>query len=399
MRILQSIRSLDPAIGGTIEALKQSSLALAARGHSVEVVSLDGASDPWVKNFPTLVHALGSISGTYGYAAQLTPWLKRQRSQYDAVIVNGLWQYQSFAVWRALRDSSTPYYVFPHGMLDPWFKRTYPLKHFKKLLYWPWAEYRVLRDAAAVLFTSEEERQLARESFALYRCHEKVVNFGIASPAVDLPSAREEFFARYPRLRGRRIVLFLGRLHEKKGCDLLIESFARTCCSRNDAQPLHLVMAGPPADDEYLRRLEQLATSAFGADDASVPITFSGMLTGNVKWGALAAADVFALPSHQENFGISVVEALASGVPVLISNCVNIWREIDADHAGFVEKDDVAGTTRLLERWLAAPDEERATMRKNAKECFLRRFEIDRATESLLAVLQPSDVTKATSQT
>ena len=113
-------------------------------------------------------------------------------------------------------------------MLDPWFKRTYPLKHLKKLLYWPWGEYRVLRDAAAVLFTSEAERHLARESFSPYRCHEEVVNYGTAAPTLDLEAAREHFLARFPHLRDKRILLFLGRLAEKKGCDLLIEPSRRS---------------------------------------------------------------------------------------------------------------------------------------------------------------------------
>ena len=84
----------------------------------------------------------------------MLPWLRIHGGDYDRVIANGMWQYPSFAVWRHFAGSVTPYYVFPHGMLDPWFKRTYPIKHLKKWLYWPWAEYRILRDAAAVIFTS-----------------------------------------------------------------------------------------------------------------------------------------------------------------------------------------------------------------------------------------------------
>ena len=112
------------------------------------------------------------------------------------------------------------------------------------------------------------------------------------------------------------------------------------------------------------------------------------MLTGNRKWGAFSAADAFILPSHQENFGIAVVEALACGTPVLISNKVNIWREIAADEAGYVENDDLAGTTRLIERWLGTAPDVRAAMKGNARECFARRFEINRATDSLLEVLE-----------
>jgi len=217
----------------------------------VEIVSLDAPADPWVRGCPLSVHALGPGRGNYGYAPRFSRWIRERHAHYDAVIVQGLWQYSSFGVWRALRGTSTPYFVFPHGMLDPWFKRTYPLKHLKKLLYWPWAEYRVLRDAAAVLFTSEEERRLARESFSPYRCHELVVNYGTAAPEIDLARAREEFFDSFPQLRGRRFLLFLGRLHEKKGCELLLKAFAAQRNPVRADQSLDLVIAGPCADEAY----------------------------------------------------------------------------------------------------------------------------------------------------
>lgn len=384
MKLLRSIHTVNPALGGPIESVRQSSVALSRRGHAAEIISLDAPDDPWVRDSPVPVHALGTGHGGYGYSSRFSNWIKERRSDYDAVIVHGLWLYNSFGVWRALAGTNTPYFVFPHGMLDPWFKRTYPLKHFKKLLYWPWAEYRVLRDAAAVLFTSEEERRLARESFSLYRCHEAVVNYGTAAPEVDLETARQDFFEAYPALRRQPFFLFLGRLHEKKGCDLLIEAFGALRSSPGAVSPMHLVLAGPCADEDYLRHLKQLAAKATN-DDGS--IIFTGMLSGARKWGAFAAAETFVLPSHQENFGIAVAEALACGTPALISNQVNIWREIETARAGYVEKDDLGGTTRLLERWIATPPAEREMMRVNARECFSRSFEINRAVDSLLRVL------------
>jgi len=385
MRILRSIHTLNPAVGGPIESVKQTSAALASRGHEVEIVSLDAPTDPWVRGSVVPVHALGPGKGSYGYSPRFTPWMRERHAQYDAVIVHGIWQYSSFGVWRALRGTTTPYFVFPHGMLDPWFNRTYPLKHIKKLLYWPWAEYRVLRDAAAVLFTSDEERRLARESFSLYRCNEVVVNYGTAGPDVNLETARHDFLKGFPQLREKRFLLFLGRLHEKKGCELLIHSFAASWNSTRELQSMHLVMAGPSADEGYLLHLNHLATRAFGG--AKMPITFSGMLTGNLKWGAFGAADAFILPSHQENFGIAVVEALACGTPVLISNKVNIWRDIVNDGAGFADEDDRAGTIRLIERWVRTPASEREAMRSKARGCFERHFQIDGAVNSLLRIL------------
>ncbi len=307
------------------------------------------------------------------------PWLKERRAGYDAVVVHGIWQYNSFGVWRALHKTDPPYFVFAHGMLDPWFNRTYPLKHLKKLLRWPWAEYRVLRDARVVLFTSEEERCLARESFPHYRCHEEVVNYGTAAPEIDLPGAREEFLTAFPALRAKGFFLFLGRIHEKKGCEELLRAFAALENSSMD-----LVMAGPSADEEYLQRLKRLTNEAGCAER----ITFTGMLTGSLKWGAFAAAEAFILPSHQENFGLAIVEALACGTPVLISKQVNIWREILADGCGFAEEDDLTGIRRLLARWRETSPVQGDKMSANARGCFAGRFEINQAVDSFLRVLE-----------
>ena len=164
MRILRSIHSLNPAGGGPSESVVQSSLALIARGHDVEIVCLDRPDAPWLKQARLKVHALGPGTRGYGYAPRFDRWIEGRYRDFHAVIVHGTWLYNGYGVWRTLRKTITPYYVFPHGMLDPWFKRAYPLKHLKKLLYWLLAERRILRDAAAVLFTSEEERRLARKS-------------------------------------------------------------------------------------------------------------------------------------------------------------------------------------------------------------------------------------------
>ena len=380
MRILRSIRSVNPTGGGPIEGIRQVARIHAAAGHETEIVSLDAPDDAWVRECPVKVHAMGPARSGYGYAGQFVPWLAEHRRDYDAVIVSGLWQYSGFGVWRALRHTDTPYFVFPHGMLDPWFKRTYPLKHLKKWAYWPWADYRMLRDARAVLFTSEEERSAARESFWLYRCREVVVNYGIAAPTGDAAAQRQAVLQRFPELAGRRAFVFLSRIHEKKGCDLLLRAFAKVAAG--DAS-LRLVFAGPDQTG-WVGELRALSGQLGIADR----IVWTGMLTGDLKWGLLRLAEAFVLPSHQENFGIAVAEALACGTPVLISNKVNIWREIEQDQAGFVDEDDEPGTARLLERWLALPGEERKAMRIRAKRCFQSRYEVAGAAEAIIKTIQ-----------
>jgi len=382
LKILQLVHTLDPSVGGVAAAVLALSRGLARRGHKLDVVVLDepdvvaAVADRGPADNIT-VHALGSGLTSYRYSRTLWPWLRQHGGDYDHVIVNGIWQYLSFAAWRRYAGSSVPYYVFPHGMLDPWFKETFPLKHLKKWLYWPWAEYRVLRDAAAVIFTAEEERFQARKSFWLYRCREKVSPLGVEAPPIS-SNAKSEFLSRYPQLQNSRNFLFLGRLHPKKGCDMLLEAFARF--RSNDS--ISLILAGPDQvgwESDLRRQVTHL--------NLTNRVVFTGMLEGSMKQGAFANAEAFVLPSHQENFGISVVEALAVSVPVLISNRVNIWREIEADRAGYVESDDLAGTTRLLQRWIDTAPAEREMIRQNARRCFEQRFEINRAVDSLLQIL------------
>jgi glycosyltransferase involved in cell wall biosynthesis len=379
MKLLHVISSVDPAGGGPIESIKQLGAVQVSEGHQVEIASLDPPNAPYLGRCPLPVYPFGPGLLGYGFNTRLIPWLRANRSSYDVVVVNGIWQFHSFGTWSALRNSDTPYVLFTHGMLDPWFKKKYPMKHLKKWMYWPWAEYRVLRDASAVIFTCEEERVLARFSFWLYRCNEQVINYGTGYPTDDPKLAVQEFFRCYPQLLGKKLVLFMGRIHPKKGCDLLIEAFAKSLAGHPD---WHLVFAGP--DQLGWQRKLDCRASQLGVADR---ITWTGMISGALKWGALRSAEVFALPSHQENFGIAVSEALAAGVPVLISNKVNIWREIESDGAGMIAEDTLQGTCDILRDYVEMSTDKRLAMRERARRCFEQRFEITKAVKSFQAVL------------
>ena len=153
--------------------------------------------------------------------------------------------------------------------------------------------------------------------------------------------------------------------------------------SSDRRREFHLVMAGPD-DHAYGREMKALVASLGLAER----VTWTGMLSGDLKWGAFHASDAFVLTSHQENFGIAVVEALACGVPVLISSQVNIWREIRQAGAGFVESDDAAGAQRLLEQWIQVDGALWQRMREAARKVFAERFEIERAAVSFIDAMR-----------
>ncbi|HVJ07673.1 MAG TPA: glycosyltransferase [Acidisarcina sp.] len=380
MRVLQIISSVAVGLGGVLESVRMLSEDWTKSGHQVEVATLDPPGFADALAFPVRVHTLGPSRTKYAYSSAFYPWLREHHHEYDIVLVHGLWQYHTFASWRALHGQATPYTAFTHGMLDPYFKRRFPLKHLKKWLFWPWSEYRLLRDAKAVMFTCEEEKVLARQSFFLYKAHELVVGLGTKQSPFPLPAAREAFLNRFPQLREKRLLIFMGRLHPKKACDLLLEAFSSTLAADPSWQ---LVMAGPDLDG-WGPTLQQLASQLQIQDR----VTWTGMLQGELKWGALAASEVFALPSHQENFGIVVAEALACGLPVLLSDQVNIWREVESSQAGFVTTDTRSGVEKALTLWSRLSETERLEMRSRCLPCFQRYFDIHTVSASLMQTLE-----------
>lgn len=377
MRILHVIRSLHPEYGGPAQLVRCIVAAGPRLGWEGEVACLDRPGQEFLREVQFPVHALGPGYGTYGYSPRWKSWLRKNIDRFDGVVVHGIWQYQSWGTWRAIHGRK-PYVLFPHGMLDPWFKRRYPLKHIKKWMYWHLAERRVLRDADSVLFTCETEKRLAPESFHMPPWNAAVVPYGAEIPEGDREQQIEAFYAVCPGARGRRFFLYLGRIHPKKGCDLLIEAFQ----SIADTSGFDLVMAGPDAG--IRDRLEALVAAA----GLKHRVHWPGLITGPAKWGAFHASEAFVLPSHQENFGIAVAEALGCSRPVLISNQVNIWPEIQADGAGLIAPDTLKGTRELLQRWLALSPDERSTMQSRARACFETRYNLDRNVSELVRFFQ-----------
>jgi len=384
MRILHIIRTVNPEGGGPIEGIKQLALPMIQNGNQIEVLSLDSPMSEYINSFDIKIHAMGPGHGKYGYSAKFKPWLAANYQKYDIFVINGIWQYHSFATHSVLKKLNKPYYVFTHGMLDPWFKNRYPLKHLKKCLYWLWGEYPVLRDAKKVLFTCEDERSLALHSFWPSKWNEQVINYGTAGQHGDEKFQRQLFLNNFPLLQDKRILLFLSRIHPKKGVDLLISAFAKTCQLDSN---LHLVIAGP--DQVGWQSKLTYLINKLGIEDK---VTWTGMLKDDLKWGAFLCADAFVLPSHQENFGIVVAEALSCGKPVLISNKVNIWHEIQTDGAGFIDEDTLAGTLGNFQRFLAMNFLEYAQMSERASNCFKSRFHIEHAAMRLLNLFQ--DITR-----
>jgi glycosyltransferase involved in cell wall biosynthesis len=390
LRILHIMQSVHPASGGPIEGVRQIAIAHHNQGHSLEIACLDPPGAPWL-SFPGVpVEPCRRHWTDWLFPFTLCRWIHTHRRRYDAVVVNGIWDSHLLAAYLAIRGSATPFFVYPHGMLDPWFRYRYPLKHLKKWLFWPWAIHLPLHAADAVCFTCEQERLLARKSFWLYSVNEVVVGYGTEGIPLPNHDYATPFLQAHPPIAGRQRFLFLGRVAPKKGPDLLLRAIATLQAEGLwDPATMVLVLAGP-ASGSYAEALKRLA-SRLGV---TASLHWTGMLQGDDKWGAFQSADAFVLPSHQENFGIAVVEALSCSTPVLLSPAINIAADIAAAGAALVEPDTHPGVCTLLRRWLALDPAARAAMATNARRCFEERYQIDNASFSITRAIHLAKLTR-----
>ncbi|MVN77245.1 glycosyltransferase [Hymenobacter sp. HMF4947] len=416
MKLLHVIAEMDPAMGGVCQAVRTLVLGLEKLGVHNEVVSLDAPDAEFLVNDTFTTHALGPGKGPWFYNAQLLPWLKENLAHFDVVVVHGLWLYHSYAVNKALdylqsKIQNTPaltsvlpkLFVMPHGMLDPYFQRAAgrKMKAIRNWFYWKLIENKLINNAT-LLFTCEEELLLAKEPFKpYYPKNTVVVGLGVAQPPLYTDKMREAFLAVCPELKTQPYLLFLSRINEKKGVDLLLKSYASVTAdefsnsvnstsiiesesiSEDDSWP-QLIVAGPGLNSDYGQTQKQLVAKS---PQLQKQVAFPGMLTGDAKWGAFYGCEAFVLPSHQENFGIAVVEALACGKPVLISNQVNIWREIADAKSGLVADDTLEGTNELLLGWKRLSEEEKQSMRMQACNIFSSKFSIDSSSEKFLSAI------------
>ena len=379
MRLLHVISLLNPVYGGPTDSVRMFVAAHQRAGNEVEIATLDDPKAPYVRIPGCEVHAFGPTPDRthFHFNVELEKWLRGNYQRFDGIIVNGVWQYHGLAVRRVVAGRR-PFVVFAHGMLDPYFMRRFPLKHLKKLGYWILCERKNLDLAEAVCFTSEEEMRIAAEGFPFHRRFKRVVvPYGTIGPSGDPGALKQAFLEACPALAGKRYLLFLGRLHPKKGCDLLLDAYARV-----SPQDLELVMVGP---DEVGWGSELRAqASRLGIADR---VHWTGALRGDAKWGTFYGAEAFILPSHQENFGIAVADALSCGTIALISDKVNIAGDVSSDGAALVEPDTLQGTEALISRFAALSEEDRAAMRARAKQCYERRYSLQDAAEAVYRAL------------
>jgi glycosyltransferase involved in cell wall biosynthesis len=321
------------------------------------------------KGVPTLFFPV-QYGESFKYSRPLALWLNANVKSFDVVHIHAVFNHACLAAASACRRHGVPYVVRPLGTLDPWSMKQ---KSLRKILFWNLAGKRMLRQAAAVHYTTRTEQTAAEGSLSLN--HGTVIPLGVETDLSARLNGSELISHKLPNLTGCRYVLVLSRLHPKKGLDVLVDAFT-SLVGKKAIQGWKLVLAGDGPTD-YVQQLKK-AVAAKNAEDY---VLFPGWLEGEAKDAFLRHADLLALPSYHENFGLCIIEALAFGVPVLVSSQVALASEIEASGAGWVTSVRIDALEESLSEALASKDE--LTRRGNAGVDLARSFSWPRVSHQL----------------
>ncbi len=351
MKILHVIPSLAERDGGPSKAVIEMCGELGRRGHDPQIyttnVDGDGRLDVMLER-AVQVHGIATTyfpvipgGGYYRVSARMAVRLRKTVGEFDLVHVHSLYQCPSMAAAYYCRRYGVPYIIQPHGSLAPYIRKQ---RWLRKRVYEVLVEQRILAGAGAALFTTSEEMRLAKLSSLRFRSVVVPLGLEIEETLGCTKGAAE---AIWPQLAGKKVVLFLGRIHAVKALDVLTRAFGAIHRTHPNA---HLLIAGPDTDGyaEQVRRW-------LAEEGALEGVTFTGMVFGKQKAALLRRANLFVLPSYTENFGIAAVEGMAAGLPIVVSNRVSIWREIDGAQAGLVVNPDAGELAHAMLKLLDNP--------------------------------------------
>lgn len=353
---MEVLPHLDAKYGGIATSAPRASIAAAASGAHRSAIAAFCLPDEQTRTVAGAV-ALFPL----GRLQWLTsPALRRRFQQTlaraDAYHIHGLWQEHCSMTAAYATRQHKPFVVSAHGMLDAW---ALDNKGFKKRLYASLVERRHLARATCLRALTLTERDDYRR-------------FGLRNPVavipngVDIPEGRsDEFLLRFPELRGKRVVLFMGRIHYKKGPALLCRAWARVHRSFPDA---HLVIAGPDFENTSREVARLVTDSGIGAS-----VSMPGLFQGSLTWAALRAADLFVLPSYSEGLSRAVLEAMGCGLPVLITHACN-FPEVAQHECGVVIDADEHALAGALSDMLRAPAAALQRMGQNGERLVRERF-------------------------
>lgn len=378
LKILQIVPSLSLIYGGPSQMVLGLSKSLATQAE-VTILTTDANGDvgqaplevpinqPMFQDGYQIRYFHCSPFRRYKFSIGLLNWLYQHADEYDLAHIHALFSPVSSTAAAVARSKQLPYILRPLGTLDP---ADLQKKRQLKYLYAALLERPNLAGAAAVHFTSDQEAKVSERFGTTTR--DLVMPLGVESPKVGLSKTAVDREIMQSRSRfgipaDVPVILFMSRIDPKKGLDLLVPALEKLVA---EGTQFHFVLAGANPQDQHYEK--QIQTCIQGSSLAGCT-TLTGFVSGAAKTQLLQLADLFVLPSYYENFGIAVAEAMVAGVPVVISDQVHIWQEIDAAQAGWICSCDVLSLMHQLRSALHSP-EERADRGARARAHALQHY-------------------------
>ena len=378
MKVLQVVPSLAPEWGGPVKVVNELAGALEVIGVSSEIISAQGRRvgnpETVTNDIPIHLFETGPIARLWtAHTPGLKKTLARKIPDFDLVHIQELWHYPGYIASKIARSRNVPYIVTIHGELNEW---NLQQKRLKKQIYMTAIQRGILQKSAALHAITQAEsnriRQLEIETPVA------MIPNGIHTEEFENLPDRSQFVSRYPELENRLIVLFLGRIQQKKGLDILAQAFGNLVRTRHDVR---LVVAGPD-EDNTLTEIKTILKS-HGALEKAV---FPGMLTGEQKLEALSAADIFTLTSYSEGFSVALLEALSAGLPLVITDECN-FPEVGDSRAGFVVRPNDSETASALMSLLDSADLRRE-MSENARRLVRSNYTWERIAKKMFTLYE-----------
>jgi glycosyltransferase involved in cell wall biosynthesis len=373
MKILHVVASLSPKWGGPFEIAIGMAQAIAKKGIKVSIYAPSEKEDGvYINNLKMVDVKLFSKSFFSkfwtSYSPSLAKTLRREITDFDLIHIQEIWHHPLFAAYKAAKFARKPFVVTIQGTLEPWCLNH---KKFKKKIGSILFQRKILKEASGLHAVTEEEVKNIYEFVDNNNIF--YIPNGINQEDFENLPFNEEFEYLYPELKGKKVLLFLGRIHPKKGLDMLAKAFGAILKKRDDIQ---LVIAGP--DNNYKNQIVEILK----VENAIGNTTFTGMLTGNNKLAALSRADIFVLPSYSEGFSISTLEAMACGLPILITKQCN-FPEVEEIGAGKIIDADIGQLSKALLELLDNP-ELCKEMGKRGRSLVVEKYTWDKVADKMI---------------
>jgi len=374
-KILRIIPTLDPKFGGPANAIIDSSNLLVKKGIKVDILTNDKKFNVNLKKDINIFN-IGRGIGSYNFSLKFYKWIKQNRDKYNMFIIHGIWNFSTLVARILLKRK---YYVFLHGALDPYFKLEV-IKYIKKKIYWNLIEKQNLIFSKGVLLKNKfEKKQLGHTYVKTDGINKINVGYGILEKKQSKKKLEKIFYKKFKNLKGKRFYLFLGRFHKKKGCLILIKSVEQILKKNKD---IFIFMAGP--DSEYKKKMQKYCIT----NNLNKNIFWSDEISGNIKWGAIHCSYCMLLPSHGENFGISLVESLSYSRPVITTKKVGIHSYIKKYNAGMVTMDSLNDFYKKLKLMNSIKKQSYNKLCNNAYRCFKDNYDLNSTIKNLYNIIK-----------